>query len=270
MKLDSLLPQPVNTGIANGTAFTVYGAGQPMVFIHGVGMGKAVWAPQIATFAEQYQVIVYDMLGHGDSKLPPEGATLEMYAQQLTELLDHLKIEAANVVGHSMGALIALEFAILNPERTIKVAALNAVYERSAEQRKAVMQRAETLDNKGIAATVDSTMERWFGHSVPAALTDAAEFVHALLGSINSLGYARTYHLFARSDQTHVRSLPGLKMPALFMTGECDLNSSPAMSEAMAEATPGSQLVVIPGARHMMNLTAPVEVNHHLGIFINT
>ncbi|SFA95143.1 Pimeloyl-ACP methyl ester carboxylesterase [Collimonas sp. OK607] len=269
MKLDSALPQLVNAGVANGTAYAVYGTGQPLVFIHGVGMAKVVWAPQIATFAAQHQVIVYDMLGHGDSKLPPEGATLEMYAQQLTDLLDHLKIKAATVVGHSMGALIALEFAIRNPERTIKVAALNAVYARSAEQRKAVMQRAETLDKIGIAATVDSTMERWFGNSVPAALVDAAELVHTLLRSINSLGYARTYHLFARSDQTHVHSLPGLKTPALFMTGECDLNSSPEMSAAMATVTPGSELVVIPGARHMMNLTAPVEVNRHLSTFIN-
>lgn len=270
MKPDRLLPQPVNAGVANGTAFTVYGAGQPLVFIHGVGMGKLVWAPQIAAFAGKYQVIVYDMLGHGDSKLPPEGVTLPMYAQQLADLLDHLKIEAAVVVGHSMGALIALEFALRYPERTVKVAALNAVYARTAEQRRAVMQRAETLREIGIAATVDPTMERWFGSSVPAALTDVAELVHTLLQSINTLGYARTYDLFASSDQMHVHSLPGLKAPALFMTGECDVNSSPAMSTAMAQAAPNAQLVVIPGERHMMSLTAAAEVNRHLGRFIGT
>lgn len=270
MKPDSLLPQPVHAGVADGTAFAVYGAGQPLVFIHGVGMGKLVWAPQIAAFAGQYQVIVYDMLGHGDSKLPPEGVTLQMYAQQLADLLDHLTVEAATVVGHSMGALIALEFALRYPQRTTRVAALNAVYSRTAEQRKAVLQRAETLRDIGIAATVDSTMERWFGNPMPAALTDVAELVQSLLQSIDTLGYARTYDLFASSDRIHVHSLPGLKVPALFMTGECDLNSSPEMSAAMAQAAPGSQLVVIPGERHMMSLTAAAEVNRQLGRFINT
>lgn len=270
MKPDSLLPQPVHFGVTNGTAFAVYGAGQPLIFIHGVGMGKEVWAPQIAAFSSQYQVIVYDMLGHGDSKLPPEGVTLQMYAQQLVDLLDHLKIKAANIVGHSMGALIALEFAIRYPERTTRVAALNAVYSRTAEQRKAVMQRADALRDIGIAATIDSTMERWFGNPVPAARTDVAELVHTLLQSINTLGYARTYDLFASSDHIHVQSLPGLKAPALFMTGEFDLNSSPEMSAAMAQATPGAQLVIIPGERHMMSLTAPAEVNRQLSMFINT
>jgi pimeloyl-ACP methyl ester carboxylesterase len=61
-------------------------------------------------------VIVYDMLGHGDSALPAADVTLRDYADQLAGLLNHLGI-AANVVGHSMGALVALEFALAHPER---------------------------------------------------------------------------------------------------------------------------------------------------------
>jgi pimeloyl-ACP methyl ester carboxylesterase len=65
-----------------------------------------------------------------------------------------------------------------------------------------------------------------------------------------------TYQLFASADAVHAAALPGLAMPALFMTGECDPNSSPDMSRAMALA-PQGQLDIVAAERHMMNVTAP-------------
>ncbi|WP_042875782.1 alpha/beta fold hydrolase [Cupriavidus necator] len=74
-------------GVANGTAFRVFGRGKAVVLIHGVGINKDIWAPQIAALAESYQVIAHHMLGHSDSALPPEGAMLHDYAAQLLNLL---------------------------------------------------------------------------------------------------------------------------------------------------------------------------------------
>ncbi|WP_338759694.1 alpha/beta fold hydrolase [Massilia sp. METH4] len=270
MRLETAMPLQVDSGVANGTAFSVYGEGAPVVLIHGVGMAQRVWEPQIAALAVQHQVIVYDMLGHGDSKLPTEGATLADYAYQLAQLLDHLDIAEATVIGHSMGALVALEFAVLYPKRTVKVAALNAVYRRTPDQRRSVMERAHHLVETGVVATLESTIARWFGDPVPEALKESAALTRSLLSSVDLTGYARTYRLFASQDEAHVARLPSLAVPALFMTAEFDSNSTPAMSRAMAEATPGSKCVVIPGERHMMGLTAPEEVNGHLLRFIDT
>ena len=268
MRPDPILPSPGKLGVANGTAFHVYGKGQPLVLIHGVGMSQAVWAPQMAAFADRYQVVVYDMLGHGDSRLPAEQASLGDYAAQLLDLLDVLDIPAAHVVGHSMGALVALEFALNHPERTRSVTALNAVYCRSPEQSAAVMQRAETLADIGNDVTVEATLERWFDAPTPPHLLSTAMLVRGLLKSVDPVGYARTYRLFASSDRAHVDRLPTLTVPALFMTGELDPNSSPAMSQAMAAATPQARLEILPGERHMMSLTAPEIVNQRLRAFL--
>jgi len=251
-----------------GTACRVHGAGPAIVLVHGVGMDQRAWQPQIEALAQQHCVVTYDMLGHGESQLPPEGVQLVDFAAQLLQLLDHLQIDQAHIVGHSMGALVALEFALLHPARCARLVALNAVFQRSPEQRAAVLARARTLHSEGVAATVDSTIARWFGAPVPAPLRATAALACDILADVNALGYARAYRLFASSDEVHAGRLGELAMPALFMTGEGDPNSSPAMSQAMAALAPRGQAQAVPGARHMMNLTDAGEVNARLLRFL--
>ena len=256
-------------GKAGATAFSVDGTGEEaVVLIHGVGMARRVWAPQIEALARRHTVLSYDMLGHGDSDLPAADVTLARYADQLRELLDALGLARAHVVGHSMGALVALEFALNHPERTRRVVAMNAVFQRSPEQRAAVMARAQALHDTDLSDSVGPTIERWFGRPVPAALARPAAEVEALLRGVQPLGYARTYALFASSDSVHAERLPRLEAPALFLTAEFDANSSPAMSEAMARQVRQGTWQVIAGARHMMGVTHPAEVNARLEAFL--
>lgn len=260
-------PPEAATGIEvtpDGTAFAVHGEGEPLVLIHGVGMQQGVWTPQVEALSRTHQVIVYDMLGHGASRLPAADETLADYADQLAALLDHVGIPAANVAGHSMGALVALEFALRHPSRTLRVAAVNAVFRRTPEQRAAVQGRAAALSDIGVQATIDSTIARWFGDPIPAALASMAGDVGRYLRNVQPAGYAHTYALFASSDEAHAGRLHQLTMPVLFLTGEHDPNSSPAMSEAMGREAPQAVVEVIAGARHMMNVTAPAAVNQSL------
>ena len=254
----------------DGTAYTLHGVGEPLVLIHGVGMQHGVWLPQIEDLARSYQVIAYDMLGHGGSPLPPENAALQDYAAQLERLLDHLGIAAANVAGHSMGALVAMEFALRNPSRTRRLAALNAVFRRTPEQRSAVQSRADALNQSGVQATIESTIARWFGEPMPAALQPMATAVAGYLRNVNPQGYARTYKLFSSSDEVHAGRLNQLTMPTLFLTGEYDANSSPQMSKAMAQEASHAVVEVIPGERHMMNVVAPDAVNRSLRHWLAT
>ena len=267
--LKSLEPQPTAVGEFEGTAFRVYGRGEPVVLIHGVGMRQDIWAPQIADLSAHFQVITYDMLGHGGSRVPPENVQLTDYADQLAQLLDHLNAPAASVIGHSMGALVALEFALRYPDRATRVVALNAAFMRTPEQRAGVVARADALERTGVSATIDSTIERWFGNPVPAELQAHAALVTEFMQNVDPVGYARSYRLFATSDAAHADRLQELRMPVLIMTGEFDPNSSPAMSEAMARRVPQAELVIVKDARHKMPLTCTQEVNERLLRFLN-
>lgn len=241
----------------------------PVVLIHGVGLSLAAWGPQIKALAARHDVIALDMPGHGGSSLPPEDARLSDYAAHVVALLDALALPAAVVVGHSMGALVALETALAYPSRVLGVAALNAVFCRSEEQRAAVLARAESLTAGGTSASHEAAVARWFGTPVPVELEASAHLVSALLAGCDPVGYARTYALFAASDAAHRERIAGLAMPALFMTAEGDPNSTPDMSRAMARLAPQGRAEVLPGARHMMNLTHPDTVNARLLAFLD-
>jgi pimeloyl-ACP methyl ester carboxylesterase len=254
--------------LPDGTHYALYGQGTPIVFIHGVGMQQDVWVPQILGFATTHSVITLDMLGHGRSPLPPENPSLADYADQVRRLLDQLGLAKAHVVGHSMGALVALEFALREPARCLSVSALNAVYGRTPAQRDAVMARVRSLHATSAQEGIEPTLSRWFGQPVPACLTEAAQLCRRLLAEVNPVGYARTYALFATSDRAHEGRLAGLKPPALFMTGELDPNSTPAMSQAMADAVPQARCCVLAGERHMMGLTGAPQVHRELLPFL--
>ena len=248
----------------DGTAYSTHGAGEPLVLIHGVGMQAGIWKPQIDSLAAEWQVIVYDVLGHGQSPLPPGEPTLGDYSDQLLHLLDHLRIDAANVAGHSMGALIALDFALHHDTRCLRVAALNAVYRRTAEQREAVLARANGLATGTSDSTIQQTIARWLGAPLPEHLVEVGKQLRRYLSSTDLLGYSRTYRLFATSDQAHAGKLGALKMPALFLTAQHDQNSSPEMSRKMASEVESGVAVIISDARHMVTVTHPAEVNRAL------
>src|ERR1700722_20224643 len=181
MKHETVTERGSMSGVFDGTAYSVAGEGPALVLIHGVGMNRSVWAPQVDALQLCFRVVSYDMLGHGASRLPAASPTLDEYAAQLAALLDHLQIDAAHVVGHSMGSLIALEFALQYPQRVASVVALNAVYDRTPTQRAAVMQRAASLGSGLEQPSIDATVARWFDDPVPAHLEQVAELVRSLL-----------------------------------------------------------------------------------------
>ena len=253
----------------SGTAWSTYGAGEPIVFIHGVGMNQSVWAPQVQALQDQFRLVVYDMLGHGQSTLPEQTTDIGDYATQLVELLDALGIPRPHIVGHSMGALIALEMAIAHPGRCKSVAALNGVYCRTDAQRASVQARAAELASRGKPDSVQDTIHRWFDNPIPARDQPAASLCANLLQSVPLAGYARAYDIFANSDQRHQNRLSSIRVPALIATGALDPNSSPAMAEAMHAEIAGSQICILPEQRHMMSLIAVNEVNDLIRQFVS-
>lgn len=245
-----------------GTAWQEKGDGPPVILIHGVGLNGDVWARQIEALAPSHRVIAYDTLGHGRSALPPEDAGLGDYVGQLFLLMDGLKLSRASLVGHSMGAMIAIAAALTEPARIDKLVALNSVHDRSAAQRATALERADLLDRDGAAATSETALERWFGPAADGAFAHERAQIRTWLSSVDPTGYARAYRVFATSDAAYAARLSKLACPALFMTGECDPNSTPAMSRAMAAAASFGHAFVLPGQRHMAAFTAPVLCNH--------
>ena len=245
-----------------GTAFKSYGdQPSPLIFIHGVGMRGDVWSPQVEYFCSDYQVITYDFLGHGDSPLPPEEPSLDDYVEQLNNLLKHLDLSLISLVGHSMGALISVAFALKYPDKVKALVPINIAFNRSEEAQKRVLSRANQILQTKIILNIEQTLERWFKNKTSADDLIKIDNVRNWLVNTSPQGYGRAYRLFALSDKVFLNKLSRLRPPVLYLTGDEDPNSTPAMSQKMAEETPNGSSKSIAAEAHMMSYIAADKVN---------
>ncbi|HEY0285430.1 MAG TPA: alpha/beta fold hydrolase [Pseudomonas sp.] len=251
-----------------GTHYRVAGHGQPVVLIHGVGLNKDMWGGQFVGLAPHYRVIAYDMLGHGQSPRPDPQTGLAGYADQLAELLDHLQIPKATVIGFSMGGLVARAFALHYPQRLSAMVVLNSVFNRSIEQRAGVAARTSQAAERGPDANADAALARWFSPEYQAANPAQIEAVRQTLANNDPQGYLTTYELFATQDMYRAEDLSTIRVPTLIATGELDQGSTPLMARQMAELIDGAQVAVLAEQRHMMAVESPRMVNQMLLEFL--
>jgi pimeloyl-ACP methyl ester carboxylesterase len=264
MSWTNLRTEPAPRQKSGPIAWREAGRGPPVLLIHGVGLNADAWEPQILRLSARRRVISADMPGHGASDLAPDGAGLSDYVAAMAGLIDALGISPVPVVGHSMGALIALGLALDHPQKIAALVTLNAVYCRDPVARSAVGIRAAQLT--GGVFEVAGPIARWYPDDPNGALARrTADWLHA----VNPKGYAAAYRVFAASDHAHEGRLGELICRALFVTGVSDPNSTPAMSARMAREAPYGRTVALPGARHMMHLTHPAEITSTISAFLD-
>ncbi|WP_433706447.1 alpha/beta fold hydrolase [Paraburkholderia sacchari] len=242
------------------------GTGEPLVLIHGVGMQASAWYPQMDDLSREFRVISVDMPGHGTSDALDASADLQQFVQWAIEFIEALHAGPVNLAGHSMGSLIAAGVAVTRPDLVKRVAVLNGVYRRTEQARDAVLQRAAELRSGTI--DVETPLRRWF--NTEEAQQVAAQKVESWLKAVNLSGYATAYTAFASGDEVYADGWNTIACPALVLTGADDPNSTPEMARQMAQAAHNGQAVVIENERHMVNLTAPNEVNRALRAWLQT
>lgn len=240
-------------------AAVVAGEGPLVLLIHGVGLRAEAWGAQIHALSQTCRVVAVDMPGHGDSDPFPLVPALPDYVEAIAALLE----EPAVVIGHSFGAMIALDMAIRHPERVQGVAALNAIYRRDADAQAAVMARENSLD--GVTqADPAAPLARWFGREMSPQRAACEDW----LRTVDPAGYRAAYRVFAAENGPSKAALQAMHCPALFLTGSQEPNSTPAMSQNMAALAPMGRVGIIEDAAHMMPMTHADAVNVQLADFI--
>ena len=253
----------------NGLAYYHAGSGPAIVLVHGVGLRAEAWAHQINVLSRHYSVYAVDMPGHGESDLSAaKSMTLQGYVDAIASWVEQQLPTPVIIMGHSMGAMIALKFASRYPHLCSGVAALNAIYRRSDKARNAVQQRAREMVENPQLDRVSAPIARWFNPQPEGLEKDMAELCRHWLSIAPAAGYAQAYQIFGLEDGPADDELAGLQIPAMFITADGDNNSSGLMSQQMAEQCPLGQFAVIKDARHMVQMTHPDDVNPLLTEFV--
>jgi pimeloyl-ACP methyl ester carboxylesterase len=263
----SLTPAQSGFADANGARlyYEVYGEGEPLLLIMGLGANHLAWTAQIPVYAREFRVIVFDNRGTGQSDFP-EGAdcTIPLLADDTAALLDFLGVDAAHVYGVSMGGMIAQELALRHPDK-VRSLILGATWPGGPHAVAPEPEVLQALVDQG--AAVDRV--------VSPALLDVlfspdylAEHGSELLQRFQRMGdypptspeaYAAQLRAIARYD-TYDR-LPDIAAPTLVLHGTDDPLLPVGNARILAERIPGAKLVLFEGARHAYLLEKQAEAD---------
>ena len=245
----------------SGTALEISGSGPPVVLLHGVGLNQSIWTGQAKALESDFQVITYDLLGHGRSAAAAANAQLADWVSQLDDVVRNLALEKFALVGFSFGGLIAQAYAAQHSRMIDRLALMSTVYDRSEAERASVFARLEVVRRDGPQATIPTALSRWFSPEFSKIHPEVMNRYEVLLRANDAVSFLSAYECFAKADQDLVGALAEFNRPTLVMTGELDTGSTPDMARKLAGMIPLAECSIIAGGRHMMPVEKPDEVN---------
>ncbi len=231
------------------------GAGKiALVFLHYFGGSSRSWKEVIKRLAEDFICVAPDLRGFGESNTQGENFALEDYADDVADLIEHLKIERFVLVGHSMGGKIALCFAARQPENLeslILVATSPPTPEPIADD-----ERAHLLESHGNRRAAEETVRKVVANPLPEKI-----FETAVEDNLRSSEKAWKAWLEDGSRVDISDSMSKIVVSALVVTGTKDTAIGKKVLEREVEPRlKKSRLVSIPDAGHLLPLEVPVEI----------
>ena len=240
---------------------------EPLVFIHGVGLDHKMWDPQV-NYLKKYSTITYDLLGHGKTPYNKEKVTLSDFSNQLDYLLKFLKIDKINLIGFSLGSLIAIDFASKFQDKLKSLTVIGTTYKRTEEQRSLVIGRFKQAKlNKPISK---QAIKRWFTDKY---LNDHPKIYNQFIKILNKCSkdhsnFLKAYKLFA-NHQDDIKIIKNIKTRTLIMTGSNDLGSTVEMSKLLSKDLINSNFIEINNGKHLCSIECASDVNTNIKNFIN-
>ena len=235
----------------------------PIIFVHGVGLNHSIWEPQIDAFDNT--VIAYDILGHGKTPLVKQDITFEDFSDQLTNLVDELKIKRFHLVGFSIGSLIARNFACKFNHKLESLTLLCSVFKRSKDQQQIVNDRFELAKKNNSLSK--QALKRWFTEDYLNKNPKTYEKIKSILDKNDMTNFLKVYQLFVEHKDNE--EFNKIKTKTLVITGEEDVGSTPEMSKNLSAIIENSNLTIIPKAKHLCSIECPDDVNNAIKRLIN-
>ena len=252
------------------TAYERHGSGPPLALVHGLGLNRAMWQWQLPALVPHFDVLTYDLLGHGDSGHPAGVADLTMFSEQLLRLMDRCGIERAAVAGFSLGGMIVRRFALDHPDRLSAIAILHSAHDRSPGEREAILKRVRQVEEAGPSSTAEAALDRWFTAGFRAENPAMMALIREWIMRNDAAIYPAIYRVLAEGDAEIARDIEQISVPTLVMTGEDDFGNSAEMATKMAARIADARKVILPGLRHMALAESPRTFNEPLVAFLRS
>ena len=257
--------QSVMQGTAHVNGTSIYyeqkGRGFPIVFISGGGiLDRRGWDEQFDLFSKHYRVIRYDVRGIGKSARPQGPFS---HSKDLYELLTFLKVKRAHVVGLSVGAAIAIDFAIAHPEdveRLILASPGLSSDSKSDANMQSLVAIADLVKAKGIEHVIKLTLDAPFVLS-PGNTTGREKVRQIYLDNKDIFVAGFPLYVLWQPVNEAENKLATIRARVLIIRGDRDNPVYAAMTDKIHKGIPQATTVMIRGGTHFLHLEKPIEFN---------
>ena len=248
------------------------GEGDAVLLLHGYPLSGALFERVRDALDDEHRVITIDHRGYGNSSTPEVVDGVTTYAEDALAVLDQLGVESAAIGGMSMGGPIAFEMYRQDPEAFDAMMLIDTNHMAAGAIEAGIWEGAETaLNEKGsVDAIIPFLLPNMLtGETRLETAPAQADYLAAVVEQASldgALGGAEV--LAGRPDSTE--TLKGVEVPVLVLVGQEDTVYPVAISQAMADAAPQGELVVIPGAAHAAVFEKPEEAARAMLDFLST
>ncbi len=252
-------------------AYDDVGSGTPVLLIHGFPLCRRMWQPQISALAAAgFRVIAPDLRGFGESDAPDGPYSIELFVDDILELLDHLEIDSAVIGGMSMGGYILLRLLLQAPERVR--AAMFITTRSTADDEVGRARRlalAKDVMKFGPQVITDAFTQVLFAPGTPDEKPELAGEAYSWMAGTSSRGLAGGL-LAMRERPDFTPLLPTIRQPALVVSAAQDQAAPPATAETFRQGLPNCTARLLPRGGHLVNLEEPGLFNSVLLEFLNS
>ena len=239
----------------------------PVVLVHPVGLELSYWGSQIEALCDAYDVVAFDLPGHGSSPGSPEDWTLDQAAAVLAKVVQSTGSNSAHLVGLSVGGMIAQALTLASPELVRSLTLIDTAAAFPEEARVGMRTRAKMAREGGMQAVLPSTIQRWFTSETVAKRPDLIDRVTKTLLADDPLVHAAMWDMISALDL--VPHLNRIFCPTLILVGEHDPSSPPAAAKVLQQGISGAEMHVISAASHMAPLEKSDVINRYLIAFLD-
>jgi len=253
--------------------YEIAGTGNTLVLIHGSSTDTRMWDDQLEAFTKHFQVLRYDMRGHGQSDTPTNKTYT--HAADLNALLEYLKIFNVHVAGLSSGGHTAIDFALLYPNKTSSLIPISAIPTGWRNQ----------TENKNSMTEIDEAIKTAFHTSGKRAATKLVYthpvFNTAIMNPLSSvrmkqyLDEANWWRMLRKDpgkfeEPSQVKRLTEILVPTLVIVGDLDIPEMKPASEDIVKRIKGATKVSLSQCGHMVNMENPKKFNKILLDFVKS
>jgi len=229
-------------------------AGRPVLLLsHSLGLDHGMWDPQMPDLERHFQVLRYDLRGHGASDAPAGEYTIEQLGGDALAIADAAGVLAFAFCGLSIGGMLGQLIALQAPGRLTHLVLANTTVRMTDPSLMEV--RRQTVLAEGMSAVTDAAVRRFFSPQAVAADAPAVVWGRRTLLGTSAVGYAGC--CAAVRDLDHTSRLDRVRTRTLVISGDAD-ESMPweGHGRLLSESIPGAQVVRLPAA-HISNLERP-------------